>query len=438
MNWLQGEQSTYLKVENPLAAYLALLTIPSIKVYKSHLRRWGIRKNLKRQEALELATGQGSSSSAFWPDGRDDDYADRIRRHVSRSERKREQALQAWTPGGGRQAATPPRRLRGPDLMEKVESASYYLNIYLTDFNELRTWFWTGPSSGEQEAFSSLFIRGLGRLSRNEQPHQAFKEINLAYDYLKRLVEWDHPLVYLRLIVAISAFNQYPQSEICSYICRSLSEHVRKLSVIVHGAGHPLNNAWGDAIYYSSIEGPESFALAVPAQVLRRCRSVRSRIVKGFFNIADCVPSDARRLDEASLREAVSGLAPSRGGDLDLLVPTAQEARLAMAELLIGQGRCAEGLHFFSEAMAFQGEDRARRAGKTFWAAELEWRSGNGRGSIETLRSALEYADAEAAGETGDEAAAGKLRQEINEVLFRRRNLLFLEETSGRIPSCYP
>lgn len=73
--------------------------------------------------------------------------------------------------------------------------ASYYLNIYLTDFTELRTWFWTGPSSGEQESFSSLFIRGLGRLSRNEQPHQAFKEINLAYDYLKRLVEWDHPLV---------------------------------------------------------------------------------------------------------------------------------------------------------------------------------------------------------------------------------------------------
>lgn len=414
-------------------AYLALLTIPSVKVYKTHLRRWGIRKNLKRHEALELATGQGSPSSAFWPDGRDDDYTDRIRRHVSRSERKREQALQAWTtPSGGRQAATLPRRLRGPDLMEKVESASYYLNIYLTDFSELRTWFWTGPSSGEQEAFSSLFIRGLGRLSRNEKPHQAFKEINLAYDYLKRLVEWDHPLVYLRLIVAISAFNQYPQSEICSYICRSLSEYVRKLSVIVHGAGHPLSNAWGDAIYYSSIEGPESFALAVPAQVLRRCRSVRSRIVKGFFNIADCVPSDARRLDEASLRETVSGLAPR--GDL---VPTAQEARLAMAELLIGQGRCAEGLHFFSEAMAFQGEDQARRAGKMFWAAELEWRSGNGRGSIETLRSALEYADVEAAGETRDEAA-GKLRQEITEVLFRRRNLLFLEETSGRIPSCYP
>lgn len=163
----------------------------------------------------------------------------------------------------------------------------------------------------------------------------------------------------------------------------------------------------------------------MPAQVLRRCRSVRSRIVEGFFNIADCVPSDARRLDEASLREVISGLAPR--GDL---LPTAQEARLAMAELLIGQGRYAEGLHFFSEAMAFQGEDQARRASKAFWAAELEWRSGNGRGSIETLRSALEYADVEATGETGDEAA-GKLRQEINEVLFRRRNLLFLEETSG-------
>lgn len=409
-----------------------MLTIRSTKAYKSNLRRWGIRKNLKGHEALELATGQ-ASSSAFWPDGRDNDYTARIHRHVSRSKRKRDGALQlaqSRTPSGGRQAVNPPRRLRGPDLLEKVESATYYLNVYLSDFAELRTWFWTGPSAGEQEAFSSLFIRGLGRLSRNEQQHQAFREINLAYDHLKRLVELDHPLVYLRIIIAISAFNQYPQSEICSYICRSLSEYIRKLSAIVHGAGHPLNNAWGDAIYFSSIEGPESFALAVPAQVLRRCRSVRARIIKGAFNIADCVPSDARGLDEASLRQSLAGMAPRRD-----LLPTAQEVRLAMAELMISQGRCAEGLHFFSEAMAFQGEDQARRASKTFWAAELEWRSGNGRASIETLRSALEYADVEAAGETGDEAA-GRLRGEIGEVLCRRRSLLFLEETSGRIPSC--
>lgn len=227
---------------------------------------------------------------------------------------------------------TPSRRLRAPDALEKVEAASYYFTAYFTGLHNRfsTTWFLTGPSSGEQEKFSSLFIGSLVRLSRNDQQNQAFKEINLAFELLKQLVSLDHPLVYLRLVASIAAFSQYPKSEICSAVCRTLSDYLGKLSWIVHGSSRPLNHVWGESLLISAAEGPESLALSVVATTTRRCWPSEPRIGMGSIDIEKCVPSGARGLDEASLRDRLA-ITASRPDQLS----QAQEIRLALCESLI-------------------------------------------------------------------------------------------------------
>lgn len=395
----------------------------SAKVYKSQFRRWGIRKNLKRHEALELATAQ-ESSSVFWPGDRDEQYADRIDRHLRNSKRRSNQAssrAQTWM---AIRARTPPRRLRAPDTLEKVEAASYYLRIYITGNHETDMWFKTGRFFEEQEAFSSLFVRGLERLSRNDQQQLAFKDINRAFDYLKQIVERNHPMVYMKLMAAVAAFAQYPKSEICLKVCRLLSDHVRKLTLIVHGPHHPLNHIWGETLHVASAEGAGSFVLGVAVSGVRKCMANRPRHALGAFDIAQCVPSVARGQDEASLRGNLVAMAPHPD-----LLPEVQETRLALSELMLNQGRIAEGYHYYTEAIAFQDDDPVRRAGKLFWAAELKWRSGNTWGSLDTLKSALQYAEIDSMSDRGN-GNARKLKQEIEDALRHKHDLLVLKETS--------
>ncbi|KAI3392695.1 hypothetical protein diail_5295 [Diaporthe ilicicola] len=396
-----------------------LSMVHSTKVYRNQFRRWGIRKNLKGHEALEIASGK-ETSSIFWPDDRVDIYAARIDRHV----RKKRRQNRAKSHAHAGTVTAPSRRLRAPDALEKVEAASYYLNTYFNGNHNsfLSTWFLTGPSFGEQEAFSSLFIGGLVRLSRNDQQQQAFKEINLAFEHLKQLVSLDHPLVYLRLMASVAAFGQYPKSEICLAVCRTLSDYLGKLSRIVHGPCHPLNHAWGESLLISAADGPESFALGVAANSVRRCWPSEPRIRMGSIDTDKCVPSDARGLDEASLRDRLSTLASCPD-----LLSQAQEIRLALCELLITQVRMPEALHFFAEAKAFQATDPIRRASKTFWMAELEWRSGNAQASINTLKSALASDEIATAGETNNEATE-TMKREIEDILCHRQNLLALGE----------
>ena len=401
-------------------------TFHSIKVYNSQFRKWGIRKNLKRREAMELAEGQ-DTSTIFWPDNRDEEYAARIDRHLRNSKYRPDSASSRAQTVVVADSVTPPRRFRGPDTLEKVEAAGYYFQIYITSNHEPETWLKHCPCFGEQGNFSSLFIRGLERLSRNDQPHQAFKDINLAFDQLKQVVEWNHPMVYMRLMDAIAAFSLYPKSEICSTICRLLSDHVRKLSFIVHGPNHPLNYAWGEALHVSSAEGPESFVIGVAKSMFRKCMARRGREAMGTFDISKCVPSDARDLDEASLRGSLMEM----GTNPDLLAK-AQETRLALAELLISENRLAEGCHFYRLAMAFQDDDPVRRASKTFWTAELQWRSGITWGSLDTLKSALAYAEIESMDEK-DNGDADDLRKEIKCVLSLRQNLLVTRESSKHV-----
>ena len=366
------------------------------------------------------------SSSPFWPDVRDYEYAARINRHLRNSKRRFNSGASHTQVFMTIEARAPPRRLQAPDTLENVEAATYYLRIYIIGKHETESWFSPGPFFGEQEAFSALFVRGLELLSRNDQQYQAlaFKDINRAFDYLKPIVERNHPMVYMKLMAAIAAFAQYPKSEICSAICRLLSDHVRKLTAIVHGPHHPLIHIWGEPLHASSAGDLGSFVLGVAVSGLRKCMLNRPRRATQGFDIAEYVPSDARRLDEASLRANLMAMAARTD-----LLPQVQETRLALAELLLSQGRIPEGYHFYTLAMAFQNDDPVRRASKTFWAAELKWRVGNTWGTLDTLKTALEYAKIESVGEKSN-GNAEKLKQKVEEVLCHRHNLLVLMETT--------
>lgn len=395
----------------------------STKVYKSQFRRWGIRKNLKRQEALKIAAGK-ESTTVFWSDNRDDEYAARIERHVRKYRQKKAQShAHAGT------IMTPSPRLRAPDTLEKVEAATYYLDAYATSHGNIFTteWFSTGP----QDTFTSLFVGGLARLSRNDPQDQAFKEINFAFERLKQLVSMNHPIVYLRLMASIAAFGQYPKSEICKAICRTLSEYLGQLCRIIHGTNHPLNHAWGESLFISAAEGPNRFALGVLVKAVQRCWTREPRVKMGSIDIARSVPSDTRGLDEASLRDRLAITAPRPD-----LLSQAQEIRLALAELLIMQARMPEAMHFYAEAKALIAVDPIRGASKAFWMAELEWRGLDAQGSINTLKSALAVDEVRVASET-NEVVTGTLRQEIKDVLHHRQNLLTLRTSyvTGRILS---
>lgn len=249
---------------------------------------------------------------------------------------------------------TLPRRIRAPDSLEKVEAAIYYLRIYIngsrTDKTE--TWFKVENFFEEQGAFSNLFCKGLERLSRNDRPLQAFEDINRAFDQLKQMVMRDHPLVCIKLMIAAATFARFPKSEICWQICRLLFDHIRKLTLIIHGPNHPLNHIWNDTLRLASGSDPGSLVLGVAVNGIQRRTATRSSHASGALDIADRVPGSTRGLDEASLRENLKMMAASPA-----LLPQAQETRLALSELLLKKGRVLEGSQFYYEAIGFMEDD---------------------------------------------------------------------------------
>lgn len=365
----------------------------------------------------------------FWSVDRNEEYADRIDRHLRNNKNRSatpSPRTQTWMEIRPR---TIPRRLRAPDTLEKAEAAGYYLRIYIIGHHESEMWFTTSRFAEEQEAFHSSLIRGLERLSRNDREQQAFQDIGRAFDHLKQLVEWNHPIIYLRLMAAAAAFAHYPKSEICLKICHLLSDHIRKLSIIMHGPRHPLNYMWGDALHISSGADVGSFVLGVAVSGLKKCTAIGGGHAPVAWQIANCVTSEARGLDESSLLARRSAMA-SRPS----LLPQLQETRLALSELMLSQGRLVEGAHFSMEAIAFLDDDPALDASKLFWVAELKWRSGNALGCLETLKSALARAEIEAMDE-GSNGNAGKVKQEIEKAIRHKHDLLAFKAPSESGPA---
>lgn len=353
-------------------------------MYKYRFRKWGVRKNIKGHEALEIASCQ-EQSFKFWPVTRGSEYQNRISRHLRN---KKVDNMSSWEHKGFPYAL--PGRIRAPDLERIVEQALYYSDIYLERLTCTRSSTWvTRPSSlGDHEDFFDLYTEGLSDLSRHLQPNLAFGKINKAFDHLKGLLLADHPFIYYRIAGKLASCRTFPASQVCFRVCRLLAVYCLQLSHLLHGTAHPLNHWW-----MAFIKFMDSGELGHFDYFLENTRILASKYVvrvPGLLHIAAYVPSEMRGQEEQALRHRIEATTLHAH-----LISEAQEARLALVELLLDQGATDEALQLVAEADALRRLDPVSPSTKAFWISELFWRAGELDKSLDILRESLKLIEAE-------------------------------------------
>lgn len=339
-------------------------------MYKYRFKRWGIRKNIKKQEALELAEGHNRSSK-FWPDARNPTYHHRIVRHVRKRAGGRGQAEPRCTAHQDWTIITRPARICGPDILEALEKAFYYVDVYLGDTGTARhsQWFSRPPALESGEKFFDLFVQGMEDLSRNVRTEEAFSGINSAFASLKGLIASDHPLIYYRIASRIASCKVYPSAQVCVNLCRLLADYCLQMTRVLHGESHPLLPWW--TLQIKVLESGDVNFLENFMEIARMQSGKHLVAGKGLVHVAMYVPSDARDQDEGSLRHTINTLSqdPDR-------ISEVQEARLALVERLLGEERLKESLPFLETAIAFKHLDPYRPSSRAFWISELLWGAG--------------------------------------------------------------
>lgn len=304
--------------------------------------------------------------------------------------------------------------MSAPGFYEGLEASFYDVNNWLAENRHREDWFSTRLDLGDDENFFPFFTRGLSTLARGDlsQQPRAWADINKAFDHVKGLIASHHPVVYLRLVGRAASFKYYPDSPICLDVCRLLLKHAYELFSEMHPGCGLLQTIWHAQI--SAIRDPE---LAESCGRMEHSINVvtalcgmhwgdsKEGVDLGSLRIERYVPSTLRgggggggsspppQHDEDALRATLD----STNGDLSpLAISLAQEARLALAERLIAQGRTHEGQRLVEDALAFRDLDVHNTEGKIFWMAELEWRMAMKDASVTLLEEALAVVDAAA------------------------------------------
>lgn len=405
------------------------------RAYKFRFRKWGLRKNIKEHEALEIVSGQRNPNE-FWAGTKRVNFERRIARHLEKEGQEVERLSKAdlaslasrlSSTGGG------PRRMSAPALYEGLESSLYDVNEWLAENRHREDWFSQRLDLGADEHFFPLFTRGLSLLARGDLAQQptAWHTINRAFDHVRGLIASHHPVVYLRLVGRAAAFKYYPDAPICLDVCRLLLQHAYALFTEMHPTCHLLQAIWQTQMrtLRGTPRGPAAGSMEHSINVVTSlCASQwgdsREAWYMGALCIERYVPSAARGQDEDGLRATLllEGNSNSNSNsnnnnnsaslDMDVLlsplsISLAQEARLALGELLIGQERLAEGQRLVEEALAYRDLDVVQTEGKLFWMAELEWRMGHQDASISLLEETLAVLDAVALAQAQEGEAPG-------------------------------
>ncbi|PSR80345.1 hypothetical protein BD289DRAFT_69425 [Coniella lustricola] len=376
----------------------------SVKMYKYRFKRWGIRKNIKKQEALELAARQNQASS-FWPATRGSTYQHRIARHLRQKKADKSPLPRRWMESQLLAPVALPGRMRGPDLFEAFEKAFYSADVYLAKVAEARhsDWFTKPPALEFGEHFFDLFVQGMENLSRNLCPQETFTTLNNAFENLKGLIATDHPMIYYRIASRVASCKVYPSSEICTKLCRLLADYCFQMTRVIHGDNHPLAFWW--AVQIRVLESGDLSLLDNFLEVSRMVSGKHLVAGKGLVHVAAYVPSAARDQDEQSLRGTVA----ERSRDMNC-ISEVQEARLALVELLLGEERGSEAHPILEEAISLKHLDPQRPSSKTFWISELLWRAGFLNRSISVLRETVDLIKVE------EDLAPCRPDQELNYV----------------------
>jgi hypothetical protein len=285
-----------------------------------------------------------------------------------------------------------PARLKAPDNLERLERTLYDTEAYIHfTIDPSKSWPASRKELGEDDRFFPLFAGGLENLSRDHEPQKAFSDIREASEHLKGLITLDDPAVYHRLVARLSSFEKYPQSDICFKVCRQLTRCLGAMNLEIHGPSHPLNFVWSSHIEaLESRPDPGFFHhyLELVRTVGGKLYGSRNSLNIGSTDLSKYITSSYREWDEEALRRGLSESASEATPD-----PAVQEIRLALTELLLGEGKTEEAIKLLGEATTPKRLDAAGDVGQLFWMADLEWRAGNATASFALLREALECAD---------------------------------------------
>ncbi|KAF3760000.1 hypothetical protein M406DRAFT_335212 [Cryphonectria parasitica EP155] len=384
----------------------------SVKMYKYRFKKWNVRKNFTKQEALDLAARQ-DHSSGFWPETRGQRYRQRIVRHLRQKDadegivrprggrrtgknRTQQQQQQRQRPQRQDQqqdlasVIVLPGRINPPDVFQAFERAFYHADIYLENVSGRRhsRWFTRPPALEFGEGFFDLFVQGMEDLTRGIHTQEVFSALNSAFDSLKGLISTDHPLIYYRIASRVASCKVYPSSDVCIKLCRLLADYCLNMTRVLHGDSHPLTFWW--MLQIMVLDSGDPSALEDFLEISRMQSGKHLVQGKGLVHVAMYVPSEARDRDQDSLRATIQTLSsdPSR-------ISEVQEARLALAEQLLQQEEKDESLRILEEAIASKHLDPHSPSSRTFWISELLWRAEALERSISMLRETVDLVKVE-------------------------------------------
>lgn len=341
----------------------------------------------------------GKAVSKFWPDRRGDEYLRRVARHIGQ---KRQTAMTSRQQARQTAQGFPhiPAQIYTRDLLETIEIALFSGNLFLQGMGQSpkgtsvttrshlerpnaevsRT---TTSSTQSDDRFFELFNQGIEDLAQARQSRPAFANLNAAFDFLNGLLLANHPIIFFRLAAQVLCCKAYPASPIARKVCRMAVVHLLHLSRLVLGPGHPINNWWPTCIKLLDSEQWDYMDLFLEGA--QRLGSKYIAYVPGTVDLLTYVPSDMRGEKDDVLREKISHLSTDMSR-----VAEAQEARLCLAELLLGQGEIQEGLQILREALRFRDLDSERPEEKAFWFSELFSRAGEVDESLGILKEATD------------------------------------------------
>lgn len=286
------------------------------------------------------------------------------------------------------------------DVTEAVETALFYGDVFLQEMNRRarnvpahRNASNTGlspvsSSVQNEEIFFDLFSQGIDDITQGRGSPVAFANLNTAFDHLKGLLVADHPIIYYRLAATLLSCRAYPDSEIARRVCRLLAVHLLQLGRIVMGPGHPINHWWSSGI--KMLDSKQWDHMDSFMQSAGHLGSKYIAYVPGTVDLLKYAPSDMRGLKDEVLRDKIKDIAQ----DMSRL-SEAQEARLCLSELLLGQEEIHEGLLILKEASVLRHLDQDRPASKAFWFSELFSRAGAIDAALQMLTKAIELANGE-------------------------------------------
>lgn len=225
-----------------------------LKLYKKKLRDWGIRKNIRAGEALQVASGQ-AHNLRFWPAERSSDYNLRIARHLGHLGKCLQSHAAAAHHGRScihccvLQATSLTLNITTTSMptytskgLASVEMGLYYAEIFFQAASDSKLLQWSStPATLKHLEFEVLFTHGLKNLVRNSNVERAFADIDRAFDLLKSLIEADHPSAYHTLVNSMALCKAHPESEVCFKVCRMLAKQSQQLGLVILGSSHPIH-----------------------------------------------------------------------------------------------------------------------------------------------------------------------------------------------------